>query len=151
MSTSVHKEMTRGSISEHEKVVNRLIETFDILMDPFSPDIKTRNMKTGAVIDEKIVSGLLHSDGIGEKCLSRFIDERIKTVGANRVFFAPIQNPKIDTRLKNAKKMSPAVNVMKEEKQAFGLLVGKFSSAEEALAYPLTSIPLSLATPDGNL
>ena len=100
-------------------------------------------MKTGAVLDEKIVSGLLHSDGIGEKCLSRFIDERIKTVAANRVsFFAFIQNMKIDTGLKNAKKMLHAVNVMKEEKQAFGLLVGKFSSAEEALAYPLTSIPL---------
>ena len=100
-------------------------------MDPFSPDIKARNMKTGAVLDEKIVSGFLHFDGIGEKCLSRFIDERIKTVGANRVSFsAPIQNPKIDTGLKKAKKMSSAVNVMKEEKQAFGLLVGKFSSAE---------------------
>ena len=121
-------------------------------MDPFPPDIKARNMKTGVVLDEKIVPGLLHSVGIGEKCLSRFIDERIRTVAANRVnFFAPIQNPKIDTGLKNTKKMSPAVNVMKEQKQAFGLLIGKFSSAEEALSYPLTSIPLSLATPDANL
>ena len=150
--SSVHKEMTRGSKSEHEKVVNRLIETLDSLMDPFSSDIKARNMKTGAVLDEKIVSGLLLSDGIGEKCLSKFIDERIKTVGANRVsFFAPIPNPKIETGLKKPKKMPAAVNVMKEEKQAFGLLIGKFSSTEEALAYPLTSIPLSLATPDGNL
>ena len=135
VSTSVHKEITRGSQSEHEKVVNRLIETLDSLMGPFSQDIKARNMNTGAVLDEKIVPGLLHSDGIGEKCLSRFIDEPITTVGANSVScFAPIQNTKIDTGLKNAKKMSPAVNVMKEEKQAFGLLVGKFSSAEEALA-----------------
>ena len=52
VSTSVHKEMTRGSKSEHEKVVNRLIETLDSVMDPFSPDIKARNMKTGAVLDE---------------------------------------------------------------------------------------------------
>ena len=37
---------------------------------------------------------------------------------------------------------------MKEEKLAFGLLVGKFTSAKETLAYPLTSFPsLSLATP----
>ena len=152
VSTSVHKEMTRGSKSEHGKVVNRLIETLDSLMDTFSPDIKARNMKTGAVLDENIGSGIHHSDGIGEKCLSRFIDERMKTVGGNMVsFFASIQSPKIDTGPKKAKKMSPAVNVMKEEKQAFGLLVGKFSSAEETLAYPLTSIPLLLATPDGNL
>ena len=109
VSTSVHKEMAHGSKSEHEKVVNRL----DSLMDPFSPDIKARNMKTGTVLNEKIVSGLLHSDGIGEICLSRFIDELIKTVGANS-FFAPIQNLKIDTGLKNAKKMPPAVNVMKK-------------------------------------
>ena len=86
VSTSVHKEMTRGSKSEHEKVVNRLIETLDSLMDPFPPDIKARNMNTGAVLDDKIVSGLLHSDGIGEKSLSRFIDERIKTVGASEFF-----------------------------------------------------------------
>ena len=73
VSTSVHKEITRWSKSEHEKVVSRLIESLDSLVNPFFPDIKGRNMKTGAVLD----------DCIGEKCLSRFIDERIKSV--NRV------------------------------------------------------------------
>ena len=38
--------------------------------------------------------------------------------------------------------------MIKEDCQAFGLLVGKVKSQEEALAYPLTSIPLALANPD---
>ena len=40
---------------------------------------------------------------------------------------------------------------MKEEKQAFGSLVGKTTSAREAHSYPLTSVPLALSTEDKEL
>lgn len=43
------------------------------------------------------------------------------------------------------------IDIMKEDKQAFGLLVGKVSTPSEALQYPLTSVPLALADPDRSL
>ena len=152
LTTSVHKETTPGSKKEHERVVIRLVDALRNLMDPFLPGMDARNMKSGEILDKQIIAGLLHSDQTGERCLSKFIRERIKEEGVKRVsFFAPIKNPKIDTGLRKDKKVATAVNILKEEKQAFGLLVGKLNSTEEALQYPLTSIPLSLATPDGNL
>ena len=50
------------------------------------------------------------------------------------------------------KKETPkAINVLKEDKQAFGMLVGKTTCLEDALSYPLTTVPLALASPDGDL
>ena len=45
-------------------------------------------------------------------------------------------------------KAPKAVSIVKEDRQAFGLLVGKAASLEEVFAFPITTIPLSLATPD---
>ena len=43
------------------------------------------------------------------------------------------------------------MDVLKEDRQAFGLLVGKVSTPAEALAYSLTSVPLALVDPDKTL
>ena len=40
---------------------------------------------------------------------------------------------------------------MEEDKQAFGLVFGKTISTLEAHSYPLTSVPLALASQDGGL
>lgn len=40
---------------------------------------------------------------------------------------------------------------MKEEKQAFGPLVGKATTPNEAHSHPLTTVPLALASPDRDL
>ena len=41
--------------------------------------------------------------------------------------------------------------MIKEDRQAFGLLVGKVQSPSEALKYPLTTVSLALAKPDQTL
>ena len=38
--------------------------------------------------------------------------------------------------------------MIKENRQAFGLLLGKVQTPSEALKYPLTTVPLALAEPD---
>lgn len=82
----------------------------------------------------------------------KFIDERLKSQGDDRVsFFKPIQNPNIKSGLEKTKKTPRVVNILKEEKQAFGTLVGKATSAREAHLYPLTSVPLALSTEDNIL
>ena len=49
------------------------------------------------------------------------------------------------------KKTAKSIDILKEDRQAFGLLVGKVRTQVEALPYPLTSIPLALAFPDNTL
>ena len=53
--------------------------------------------------------------------------------------------------MEREKKANKKMNVLKEDRQASGLLVGKVSTPAEALAYPLTSVPLALADPDKSL
>ena len=50
--------------------------------------------------------------------------------------------------MEKAKKDPKVVNILKEDRQAFGLLAGKATSPEEAHSYPLTTVPLALATPE---
>ena len=47
---------------------------------------------------------------------------------------------KIKTGMEKTKKDTKAINLLKEDRQAFGLLVGKITSLEEALSYPLTTV-----------
>ena len=47
--------------------------------------------------------------------------------------------------------MPKAVTVIKEDRQAFGLLLSKDVDLAEALKYSITSLPLSIATPDSKL
>ena len=52
---------------------------------------------------------------------------------------------------KKREKKPKGINVLQVGKQAFGLLLGKTVSLLEAHRYPLTSPPLALASPDGDL
>ena len=65
--------------------------------------------------------------------------------------FEPIKCHNIATGLKKKKKTAKNIDILKEDRQAFGLLVGKVRTQGEALPYPLTSSPLALAFPDNTL
>ena len=128
-----------------------LVRQLDKYFDPFLIG-SARHMKTGVEIDHNIVSGLLSSMEAGEKCFREFVDQRLKATGGDRkYFFDKIVNLKIKTGQEKAKKVPKAVNVLKEDRQAFGLLVGKVTTSEEAHSYPLTTGPLALATPERDL
>ena len=128
-----------------------LVRQLDKYFDPFLIG-SARHMKTGVEIDHNIVSGLLSSMEAGEKCFEEFVDQRLKATGEDRkYFFDKIVNLKIKTGQEKAKKDPKAVNVLKEDRQAFGLLAGKVTTSEEAHSYPLTTVPLALATPERDL
>lgn len=151
LTTSVHKEVTDGARREHEKTVESMVEQMSRYMDPFASGV-ARHIKTGEAIPEDVVKGLLHSTQLGETLLAKFIDERLKMEGDDRVsFFKAITNQKIKTGLEKPKKFQKVVNILKEEKQAFGVLVGKATTAREAHSHPLTSVPLALSTEESCL
>ena len=52
--------------------------------------------------------------------------------------------------MKKVKETPKVINVLKEDKQAFGLRVGKITSLEKAYSYSLTSVPFAFASADGD-
>ena len=65
-------------------------------------------------------------------------------------FFDPIKKTNLDTGIKRKPRANKA-SAIKEDRQAFGIVLSENIDLEEALQYPLTTFPLSLATPEGNL
>ncbi len=63
-----------------------------------------------------------------------------------------VEDPKrLHTGITKKKPPIKAVSVLKKDCQAFGLILAKAISLEDAFCFPITSVPLALATPDGSL
>ena len=54
---------------------------------------------------------------------------------------------KLNTGIVKKKKAIKAVSILKGDRHAFGLIVTKAVTLEEEFSYPITSVPLSIATP----
>ena len=119
--------------------------------DPFL-NTSARQLKTGVEIDVIIVSDLLSSTEIGNGMFTEFVEEKMKAPEQKRIdFFASIPKSKIRTGLEKVKVKNNTLDMIKEDRQAFGLLVGNFQTPSEALKYPLTIVSLTLAEPDETL
>ena len=150
LTQSVHKETTIGAIKKHEAMIEGLVLQLDKYFDPFL-DGPARHFKTGAEIEPSVIEGLLNSSAVGEAMYAEFIDERLKAKENRVSIFASIKNPRIKTGMERAKKIPKAISILKEDRQAFGSLVGKATSPRDAHSYPLTTVPLALASPDSDL
>ena len=121
---SKHKETTLGARKKHENMIKRLVTKLGEVLDLFSSG-PAKN-KSGALLDNLILKGLLKSDEISERHLQDFILKRIKVSENNAVsFFAPIKNPKLKTGFELKVREAKVINQLKEDKQTFGLLITK--------------------------
>eukprot|EP00794_Sanderia_malayensis_P020960 gene20960-23010_t len=106
------------------------------------------NITTRAEINQKIVEGLLKAPETGDKKHKEIVSERL--MKGDLEFFAPIKKM-IDTGMKKKVKTPKVVTVLKQDRQAFGTLLSKGVSLNEAFQYSVTSLPLSIANPDSTL
>ena len=68
------------------------------MLDPFSSEI-AKNIKSGVLLDNVFVKGILKSDEIGENHLQDFALKRIKVnENDSASFFGTMKNPKLKTR-----------------------------------------------------
>ena len=104
-------------------------------------------MTTGKIIDAKIIQGLLDAEKIGNSKYLEFVAERLAK--GTKKFFDPVKKTNLDTCIKRKPRANKA-SAIKEDRQAFGIVLSENIDLEEALQYPLTTFPLSLATPEGN-
>ena len=88
----------------------------------------------------------LLSTEIGNEMFTKFVVQRMKAHEKKRTDFFP-SIPKSKSKLK-VKVKNNTLDVIKENRQAFGLWVGKVKTPSEALKYPVTAVPWALTEPD---
>ena len=109
-----------------------MVQHLERYLNPF--DLQpARNFKTGEVI-VKNIKGLLSSSFLGENLVLEFINKCFVSSDEKVNSFSPIKNPKLETVLKKKKQMPKVINVLKKDKQAFGLLVRKTTSPLRLIA-----------------
>ena len=104
---------------------------------------------SGVELNSKVIKGLLKAPTLGNEKFLECVNSRL--IEQTKSIYAPIKRQNIDTGMKKIKKTPRKITVLKEDVQAFGLLVEKAVSLEEAFSYPITSLPLSIAHSDGTL
>ena len=120
---------------------------YDYGVNPFE-DAAAKCITTGVEINESIRKDMVLTPIIGEKLFLSFVNDRLRNQSTS--FFHPITKAKLNTGIVKAK-TNKVVDVMKEDRQAFGILVAKFVNIKEASKFPITSLPLAVANPDGSL
>lgn len=147
--SSVHKEMAPRNKRRHLEHVQSLKKKLhEYNSDPFKPGPVT-NIVTGKEISEDVVQALINAPEKGDMQYKKFVSERLVTGKVS--FFHPVKKNNINTGIEKKKKNSKKVDILIEEKQAFGVMISKCKSKEEAFSYPITSLPLSIANPNGTL
>ena len=130
----------------HAQKLKRTLLDYGI--DPFGTG-PSQNLVTGKEIDGDLVKGSLGAAKTGNKAYLNFVNQRL--VEGNKTLFNPIPKINLMTGMETKKRKSKEVSVLTEDKQAFGIIISKAASLEEAFKYPITSLPLSIAMPDGSL
>ena len=149
--SSKHKEMTPGGKSMHSKHVEKLMTQITCYgIDPFSEE-NPKSFSTGVEIKKEVTGDMLKAKQLGSAQYETFLKERL--VDGIKAFFDPIPRNKLRTgiRKKKKKKTPKAIEILKEDRQAFGLIVSKSVSMEEAFQHPITTVPLALATTESGL
>ena len=91
----------------------------------------------------------IRAPGVGKQQISLFINNRLKNGTVN--FFTPITRNNLLTGIQKKPKTKKAIEVLKEDCQAFGTIIAKAYTLKEAFGYPITSYPLSVADLEGSL
>ena len=115
--------------------------------DPFG-DGPAKQLTTWKIIDAKIIQDLLDAEKISNSNYLEFVAERL--VKGRKNFFDSIKKTNLDTVIKRKPRANKS-SAIKEDGQAFRTVLSENIDLEEALQYGLTTFPLSLATPEGNL
>jgi hypothetical protein len=103
-------------------------------------DGPARAIPSGNQIDEAVIEDLLASNKVGKKCYEICVNDRL--VKGEKSIFSPITRDKLRTGLSKKKVQPKAISVLKEDKQAFGVMIAKSATLEEAFRYPMTSVSL---------
>ena len=86
---------------------------------------------------------------IGKTQLTSFLNDRL--ILGKVDFYTSVTRNKLLTGIEKKKKTKKAVEILKEDCQAFGTIAAKSLSLREAFAHPITTYPLNVADLEGSL
>ena len=136
--SSKHKKLTPGWKKMHASHVKSLKhQLLGYGIDPFSNQ-PLKCFSTGVEIEHTVY-----------KYFNEFVKEQL--VNGTLGFFESIKKNNLKTEIVKIKKTNKVTDILNEDLQPFGLIVAKSVSMEEAFAYPITYVPLSIAEPDSKL
>ena len=92
---------------------------------------------------------LINAPTVSIKKSIEFVEEHVVNGAVD--FFNPTKEISINTGLKMKKKQKSAIILIKEGHQAFRTFLSNVTDLAEAFRYPLTTVPLSIATADNKL
>ena len=147
--TSTHKELTDSGKTRHSINVDNLKKKlYSYNTDPFSKG-PAKSICTGVEADKEVIQSLLNAPETRNAKHKEFVQKCLIT--KDKSVFDPIKRVKLKTGVEKVKETPKAMSVLKEDRQAVGILVAEATSLEEAFCFPITTLPLGLATPDGDL
>ncbi len=117
--------------------------------DIYAADILARDITTGKEIDEAILNDISRAADVSNSKFQEFVQQRF--VKGEVDFFSPIKKNNLQTGLKAKKTENKKISILKEDRQAFGFILGKGADLHESFQYPITRYPLSIANSDGKL
>ena len=108
------------------------------------------NLSRGEKIDENVYNDMCQVEILGKEELNKFIHERL--FNGKVELLDAIKKNNLKTGIRSGKKSKNKIaSILQEDCQEFGLTVDISVSLEEAFSFPITTVPLSIATPDGKL
>ena len=112
LTLSKHKETTLSGKRLHELTIVLMVQQLERYLNLFDEQ-PARNFKTGKVIEENIIKGVLNFSILGENLILEFINKRLLRSEERVDFFSPIKNLKLETGLKEEKQTPKVINVLK--------------------------------------
>ena len=146
---SKHKEKTPQGIKIHFEHVNNLKQKLcGYGIDLFSNDAP-RHLSASKFIESAIVSDILRAPELGLSQYKAFINDRL--IKGTVKFYSLIKKNKSNTGINKMKRSRNAEDILKKDCQVFGTIIAKALTLDGVFQYPITAVPLYIATIDGDL
>ena len=117
-------------------------------IDLFSNDAP-RHLPTSKFIESAIFSDILRVPELGLSQYKAFINDRL--IKGTVKFYSLIKKNKLSTGIKKMNRSRNAEDILKKDCQVFGTIIAKALTLDGVFQYPITAVPLYIATLDGDL
>ena len=95
-------------------------------------------------LPKNLINVLIDANYIRDKAYNVFVQKRLAE--EEKVFLIQLRKFNyLPSGLKSKKAKPEALSAVKEDRQAFGVILGMNTDLLEALKYPITTVPLSIA------
>lgn len=157
-SDAVHYDLQHPRSEKDEEAVLGIVSAIESWVNPFSSQQDMMSISTAKTATPEVASDLLNALDVGEKCYTKFKQERLDFDPPVTQFFDTVKLNKLKTfshmcRKKEVKTQTGRAVILKADRSLFGRIIVMAQSRNlqmaDILSYPLGPMPWALATPEG--